>query len=609
MAKTDGVPLFVEELTKTVLESGLLQEQEDRYALTGPLPPLAIPVTLHDALLARLDRLGTAKGLAQLGATLGHEFAYALLQVVAPWDEATVRRGLQQLVEAELLYQRGLPPQATYVFKHALIQDAAYQSLLRSTRQQYHQHIAQVLEAQFPNLAETQPELLAHHYTAAGCPAHALPYWYAAGQRAMARSAYAEAHQHLTAGLAVLATIPETPARHQHELDLLTALNVVLSVTTGPTAPAQEPVLTRAAALSQQVGEPLQQFALLQRLFWFHQRQGECQAARAVATQLLDLAHRQQDPTLLLGAHHMMGWLLGQMGAFVPARTHLEQGTALSAPQGHATPHITPGGNRDDGVSCRVMLAVVLWELGYPEQAVQRCQEALALAHALAHPYSLANALITSVFLHSFCREWQTVQAHSETVLALATEQGFRRYGVFAALARGMALTMQGQGEPDLVQLRQGVAALQAMESGSTIPMALVWLAEAYGQVSQVHEALRLLTDALAMVETAGGHRAEATLHWLSGELLQQQAVPDVLAAEVRFQQALTVARRQQAKSWELRAATSLARLWRQQGKRTEAYDLLAPVYGWFTEGFDTADLQDARALLEELRAESAHHR
>jgi class 3 adenylate cyclase/predicted ATPase len=601
VAKTDGVPLFVEELTKTVLESGLFQEPEEHYGLLGPLPPLAIPGTLHDALLARLDRLGAAKGLAQLGATLGREFSYALLQAVAPWDEATLRRELQQLVEAELLFQRGLPPQATYVFKHALIQDTAYQSLLKRTRQHYHQRIAQTLAAQFPETTATQPELLAHHYTAAGCPGHALPYWYAAGQRAMAHSAYTEAHQYLTIGLEVLATMPETAARHQHELDLLTALNVVLSVTTSPTAPAQERVLTRAATLSQQVGTPLQQFALLQRLFWFHQRRGAYPAAQAVAAQLLDLAHQQQDPALLLSAHHMMGWLLGHIGTLAPARTHLEQGIALAASQGHATPHTTPGGNRDDRVSCRAMVAVVLWELGYPEQAAQRCHEALALAHALGHPYSLANTLLTSVFLHAFRREWQTVQAHSEAALALATEHGFRRYGVCAALARGMALTMQGQGAPDLVQMRQGVAALKAMESGAIIPRVLAWLAAAYEQVGQVDEALHLVMEALARVDTSGGRRDAAQLHWLHGALLLRQPLPETLAAEACFQQALNVARHQQAKAWELRAAMSLARIWQDQGKRAEAYKLLTPIYGWFTEGFNTVDLQEAKALLEAL--------
>jgi predicted ATPase/energy-coupling factor transporter ATP-binding protein EcfA2 len=599
--KTDGVPLFVEELTKAILESGQLKALDGHYELVGSFSTFAIPATLHDSLMARLDRLVTAKGVAQMGAAIGRQFAYPLLQVVSQLDETTLQRELGRLVEAEIVYQRGLPPQATYTFKHALIQDTAYESLLKSTRQHYHQCIAQVLAAQFSATVTPQPELLAHHLTAAGLQDEALPYWYEAGQYAIARSAYAEARQHLTTALAVLATVPATPARHQVELDLLTALTIVLSVNTSSTASAQEPILTRAAALSHHVGEPSQRFAILQRLFWFRHRRGECQAAQAVAEQLLDLAQRQHDPVLLLGAHHMMGWLLSQVGAFAPARTHLEQGLALAAPQGHATPQTTPGGNRDDGVSCRAMLAVVLWELGYPAQAMQRCQEALALAHALVHPYSLANTLIASVFLYAFRREWQMIQTHSETLLALATEHGFRRYGAFGALARGTMLTMQGQAEPGLAQIRQAVAALQAVESAGTIPTALAWLAEAYGQVGQVDEALRLIAEALATVETTGGRRAEAELHWLSGALLQRQAVPDVLAAEARFQQALAIARRQQAKSWELRAATSLARLWQQHGKRQDAYALLAPVYEWFTEGFDTVDLQEAKALLDEL--------
>src|SRR4029450_1242511 len=218
VAKTDGVPLFVEELTKMVLESGLLQEREEHYELTGPLPPLAIPATLHDSLRARLDRLATVKGLAQLGATLGREFAYDLLQAVSPWDEGTLRRGLSQLVEAELLSQQGLPPQATSLFKHALIQEAAYQSLLRSTRQQHHQRIAQVLEERFPDNRQTQPELLAHHYTEAGLAEQAIPYWQRAGQRAYERSAHAEAISHLTKGLEVLKALADTPERTQQEL-------------------------------------------------------------------------------------------------------------------------------------------------------------------------------------------------------------------------------------------------------------------------------------------------------------------------------------------------------------------------------------------------------
>jgi predicted ATPase len=263
VARTDGVPLFVEALTKLVLESGLLAEREEHYELTGPLPPLAIPTTLHDSLMARLDRLAAVKALAQLGATLGREFAYALLQAVSPWDEGTLHQGLQQLVAAEFLYQQGLPPQATYRFKHALIRDAAYQSVLRSTRQRFHQRMAQALEARFPELVETQPELLAQHYTEAGLMAQALPYWQRAGQRAIQRSAQLEAVAHLRKGLEGLATLPDAPARLPQELALLTSRGPALTTTSGPGSPAVEQVYTRARELYQQVGEPRQLFPVL----------------------------------------------------------------------------------------------------------------------------------------------------------------------------------------------------------------------------------------------------------------------------------------------------------------------------------------------------------
>ena len=300
VAKTDGVPLFVEELTKMVLESGLLQEREDRYELTGPLPPLAIPTTLHDSLMARLDRLATVKGLAQLGATLGREFSYELLQAVSPWDEDTLQRGLHQLVEAEFLYQRGLPPQATYLFKHALIQDAAYQSLLRSTRQQYHQRIAQVLEARFPELCETQPELLAHHYTEAGFMAQAIPYWQRAGQRAVERSANLEAIGHLTKGLEVLATLPETRERTQQELALLTTLGPAMIVIKGYGAPEVEDTYLRARELCQQVDDPAQRFPVVRGLWNRYLMRAEHQQARELGEQLLSLAHSLHDPASLV---------------------------------------------------------------------------------------------------------------------------------------------------------------------------------------------------------------------------------------------------------------------------------------------------------------------
>ena len=311
VSKTDGVPLFVEELTKMVLESGLLQEREDRYELTSPLPPLAIPTTLHDSLMARLDRLATVKSLAQLGATLGREFSYELLQAVSPWDEGTLRHGLQQLVEAEFLYQQGLPPQATYLFKHALIQDTAYQSLLRSTRQQYHQQIAQVLEAQFPASVETQPELVAQHYTAAGCAEQAVPYWYRAGQHASDRSANLEAISHFTTGIELLKTLPETPEHTQHALTLYIGLGAALQVTKGQAAPEVEHAYIQARALCQQVGETPQLVPVLLGLYRFYLVQSQLHTAREIGETLLRLARHDDDPALVVLAHYALGatWL------------------------------------------------------------------------------------------------------------------------------------------------------------------------------------------------------------------------------------------------------------------------------------------------------------
>ena len=307
VAKTDGVPLFVEELVKMILESGLVREEGDHYVLTGPLPPLAIPSTLHDSLMARLDRLATVKEVAQLGATLGRTFAYELLQAVSPLDEATLQQGLRQLVEAELVYQRGVPPQATYMFKHALIQEAAYQSLLRSTRQQYHQRIAQVLEARFPALVETQPELVAQHYTAAGCTEQAVPYWQRAGQHASERSAHLEAISHLTTGIELLQTLPETPERTQHALTLHIALGAALQMTKGQAAPEVEHAYTQAHALCQQVGETPELVPVLFGLWRFYNVRSQLHTARELGETLLRLAQRAHDPALSVIAHYALG--------------------------------------------------------------------------------------------------------------------------------------------------------------------------------------------------------------------------------------------------------------------------------------------------------------
>jgi predicted ATPase len=518
---------------------------------------------------------------------------------VAPWDEATVRRALQQLVEAELLYQWGLPPQATYVFKHALIQEAAYQSLLKRTRQQYHQHIAQVLEAQFPEIVETQPELLAHHYTEAGLAAQAVGYWQRAGERSHARSAYVEAAAHLTQGLEVLQTLSDIPARAPRELDLQLTLGQALAVTQGAGAPEVGHAIARARELCHQVGDASQLLRVLGGLGRFYRQRGELQTGLELSEQHLTLAQRQHDAVRLMEAYGSMGVHVYFLGELVPAHTYLEQALALAGPRQDRARTFIAG--EDTWVSCLGFVARVLWMLGYPDQALTRGHELLTYAQELSHPYSLSRALLHAAMLHRLRREWSIAQERTEAALAITTEQGLEQSIGMLTLDRGAVLAAQGQGEAGIAQMHQGLAAIRATGQRLSLSAHLARLAEACGHSGQAEEGLRLLAEALVHVDHAGERYYEAEVYRLKGELLRRQAVPDVPQAEACFQQVLTIARRQQARFWELRAATSLARLWRQQGKRIEAYDLLAPVYGWFTEGFDTADLQDAKALLEEL--------
>jgi class 3 adenylate cyclase len=324
VTKTDGVPLYVEELTKTLLESALLQEDTDRYTLTGPLTSVAIPATLQDTLMARLDRLPAVREVAQLGAVLGREFSYEMLQALAGVDEPTLRERLAQLVDAELLYQRGRPPRATYIFKHALVQEAAYQSMLRRTRQHAHQQVAELVETRFADLVETAPELVAHHYTEAGCLAQAIPYWKRAGQQALERSANLEAVRHLSTALELLATLPETPARAQQELDLQIALGPALMATKGAASPEVEQTYARAQALCAQVGDTPQLFPTLRGLCRFYRGRGVFSTVRELGEQLVQLAERKADPTQLLEAYDALGTILFLLGDYAAARTYLK---------------------------------------------------------------------------------------------------------------------------------------------------------------------------------------------------------------------------------------------------------------------------------------------
>jgi predicted ATPase len=598
MEKTDGVPLFVEELTKAVLEAGMLQDVDGHYALTGSFSTFAIPATLHDSLMARLDRLDTAKAVAQYAAVIGRQFAYALLQAVLPLDDATLQGELGKLVEAEIVYQRGLPPHATYLFKHALIQDAAYQSLLKSTRQQYHQRIAQVFEGQFSEAAATQPELLAHHYTEAGLNAQGVPYWQRAGQYAIERSACLEAIAHLTKGLEVLRTLPDTPKRAQQELDIQIALGKALSAARGYGAPEVEAAYTRAYELGQHVGDAPELLPVLWGLWYFTLGRAEFGRAQTLGEHLLLVGQSAYDPILQLPGHTAMGITRLFLGEVAQASRHLEQSVTLYDLQQHQALAFLYG--MDCGILGRALLGMQRLVQGYPSQGLQHSMEALRLAQAVTHPYTLASILIDAALIHWWRREVQPAQEQGEALIALASAQGFTLRAAHGALVHGWTRVMQGEADGGLTQMRQALSAIRVTGAAVTQSLFLGMFADACGYTGQIEVGLHALDEALAHVATTGERVWEAELHRLKGELLSQHATGQE-AAETCCQQALTVSQGQGARWLELRAAMSLARLWQSQGKRAEARELLAPIYSWFTEGFDTADLQEAKALLEAL--------
>jgi predicted ATPase len=601
VAKADGVPLYVEELTKTILESDYLHEEADRYTLTGSLSELSIPATLQDSLMARLDRLPTLREIAQWGAVLGREFTYEMLHSLAPLEEPVLQTGLGQLVKNELLYQRGRPPRSRYIFKHALIQDAAYQSLLKRTRQQYHQRIARALEEQYPETAKTEPELLAHHYTEAHLPEKAIGYWQRAGQRANERLAALEAVAHLTKGLELITSLPDTLERAKQELGLQITLAPALLSIKGWGAREVEQAYLRAQALCRRVGERSELFTVTWGLWHYYEHCGQLNISRDLAKEVLSLAEEQSDSGRRLQAHHAAWTTYLARGELVPCREHAEKGIALYKPDEHRA-HAFVYGGHDPGVCCRVHAVMALWYLGHADQALEKAQDAATLAEELAHPYGLAQTLFYSAYLHQCRREARLVQERAEATIGFCEEQVIApQFVAMGHVFRGWAVAAGGQANEAIAEMHQGLAALQARGIGARRPYLLTLLADACRRACRVDEGLNALAEALHLVEETGERTWEAEIYRLRGELLLSRSEENELEAKASFNKALEVARRQQAKSWELRAATSLSGLWRDEGKRKEAHELIAPIYDWFAEGFDTADLKEAKALLDEL--------
>jgi predicted ATPase/class 3 adenylate cyclase len=599
VARTDGVPLFVEELTRTVLESGLLRDAGERYELAGPLPPLAIPATLHDSLMARLDRLAPVKEVAQSAAVIGREFSYGLLAAVTERAETDLEAALDQLVASELVFRRGTPPDATYRFKHALVQDAAYQSLLKSSRHQLHAKIAQVLECEFP---DAPAEVLAHHFTEAGLNERAVGYWHKAGERAAERSALREAAAHLGRGLELVSGLPAVPDRARHELALLLALGPVLMATKGWAAPEVEHTYLRARDLAEELADDARLFTATWNL-WHHHQIGRCDlgTARRYAEETLVLARRQSDPALLLQAHHSVWTTCRNLPDLGVCLDHAEQGRVLYDPVAHRTHKFVYAGH-DPGVCARITAAWSLWLLGFPDQALERAEEGLALADELAHSFSLLLALAYTFFLHQFRRAPRVALERAERAMAVSREQkAGPQFFAAGKVVRGWALAAQGQPVEGVEEVGEGLDELRALGAKLRQHYYLALLAEAQGLAGRVEQALDTTARALEAVDQIGDRWYEAEIHRLKGALLLAPPEPERPEAEICFHRGLVIAREQNAKMWELRAAMSLVRLWRDQGKRQKAHDLLAPLYDWFTEGFETADLKDAKALLDEL--------
>ena len=546
--------------------------------------------------MARLDQLAPVKDVAQIGAVIGREFSYELLAEVSVLSDDELDEALERLTRSELIFRRGVPHNARYLFKHALVQDAAYESLLKSRRQQLHAHIAQVLEDRFPERTEVEPELLAHHYTEAGLTEPAVTYWQHAGERAVARSAHLEAIGHLNNGLRVLRDSPEGPDRTRQELNLQSTLGPPLIATKGYGATDVMNVYTRARELWREVGDTAQLCPILYGLWTCHTTRAEYQTAQTQCRDLLDAAESTQDEAFLLDAHVAWSCTSFFIGEFDLAREHAYRGMTLYDPQRHRFHAL-----QNPGVVCRAVSALALWFLGYPQQALTRCRETLSLARELSHPFSLVVALTWFAMLYQYCRDAREAQALAEEAMAISSELSFSNWLSVAAMVRGWALADQGQQAEGRDQVCESAAVAEAMGTRIWQPYGLSLLAETCEKAGQAAEAQPKLAEALTVAKKSGERYWEAELHRQKGLLLLAGSKNDPAVAEACLSKLIDVSRRQQAKSLELRAATSLSRLWLRQGKRSEALNLLAPIYDWFTEGFDTADLKEAKVLLEEL--------
>jgi class 3 adenylate cyclase/predicted ATPase len=602
--KTDGVPLFIEELTKMVLESGLLRDAGDRYVTVGPLRDFAIPTTLHDSLMARLDRLSTIKEVAQIGAAIGREFTYRLLAAVAPISGDALQSALEQLTRAGLIFCRGEPPDSTYIFKHALLQDAAYASLLRGRRQLLHRRIAGALESQFAELAETQPQLMAHHLAQAGLTELAINCLRKAGQRANESSANAEAIGHLKLALELMQSLPDGPEHRRKALELHVMLAQAKIAGRGYAAPETREVLLQAKALTDERTEVLQRCSILYGIWASYYVAGEVAMQQKAALEFLAEAERHDETDSLCLSHRTLGTTYVQMGEFTVGRQHLERARELYDPEHHSQSKYSYG--QDIGATALSYLCWALWHLGYVDQAAAVAAEAKKRAETLSHPFTLAYTICHARgMMDIFRRCPEDMRSYANTVISICTEHDFPFWAAGGRILDGWATACCGRVDEGIKKLDQGLAAWRKTGARLWLPIFLALKAEAHAKVGRSDTALNVIEEALAISDETGECWAVAEVLRIKAGLLQAAGRAAANEIENLLIKSLETARRQQALSWQLRTACDLVRLRQGQGRGDEALTLLQSIYDQFTEGFGTADLIHASTLLEGLRANS----
>ena len=606
VARTDGIPLFVEEMTKAVLEAES-QRAAEYMAAAIPSSAVAVPATLHASLMARLDRLGgPAKEVAQVGAAIGREFSHALLAAVLGKPNAQLEAALDRIVAAGLLFRQGVPPHATYLFKHALIQDAAYGTLLREQRRALHARIAETLESQFGEIADTQPELLARHCTEAGLIEKAVGLWGKAGERSLERSALVEAVEQLTRALAQIATLPTKRELRREEIKLQVALITPLIHVKGYAAPETKAAAERARllidqseALEEPPEDPLLLFSPLYGLCIANYVAFNGDVMRELAAQFLAVAKKQRTTGPLMIGHRLMAMSLASTGELVEGLGHYNQALALYDPAEHRS--LATRFGQDARIAILSYRSLALWVLGYPEAALADAENAVKDAREIEQVASLMYALFHAAETHILCGNYITANVLTDELTALADDKGILPWKASGLTHKGWLFALTGKALKATQTITSGMTESRSTGATHWILLSLPYLTRAYADLGQFTDARRCIGDAMTAIETTKQRWWEAEVYRTAGEIAQLPPDRDDASAKSHFEHSLAVARQQQAKSWELRTAMSLARLWRDQGKVQQARELLAPVYGWFTEGFDTRDLKEAKALLEEL--------